>query len=102
MPCYDPPEANDNVKYGGRPSRTEALLCAILTLLEEQPFLAGTEDVFDIIDWEEAGVSRRWAENWWERHKIDDQKRREKLRAKKSGLSKLTDEEKEALGLCPF
>jgi hypothetical protein len=62
------------------------------------------------VDWREAGVTRKQAVDWWNRHKAADQARREREarekaeqerndRLKRSGLKKLTAAERRALGI---
>lgn len=81
----------------------KATLCGILTVLEV-PYDQGK--IFELVDWKEAGVKRTDAEAWWENHKKEDALRRakeatvaRKKRIKQEALSKLSDEEKEILGL---
>lgn len=101
MPCYsDPTPTPDEVAYG---RKREAVECAIWTALEKSGLL-GT--VLDAADWNEAGVSREFAEQWWERHKESDRLRRareqqeaDRRAAKQAALEKLSESERRALGL---
>lgn len=83
----------------------EAILCGILTLLEQNA-TARFNFVLNNLDYKEIGVSRQWLEKWWTIHKRHDAERRareaadaerKKLRAK--GLKKLSPKERKALGL---
>lgn len=113
MPCND---------YGGMPvvDRTdykqirflEAALCAVLTRLDGKDghVLWGSEGTFAYIDWKEAGIKRKDVENWWRKHKQEDKKRRraeriaskarkQRKKLQRSGLSKLSRAEADALGV---
>lgn len=52
----------------------------------------------DFIDYEEAGITRDELERWWKNHKALDEKHR-KEEARKKALAKLTQTERELLGL---
>lgn len=105
MPCRDPdwdiPKATK--RFGLDIHDFEAVLCGIFTSLEKY----GEKNILlNDIDWDEVGVSRGMVEAWWEGHKREDERRRKKEAAEKrkaelkaTALSKLTNEEKEALGI---
>lgn len=101
MPCmsYDTNWANDSSDRDIKRLKAEAdklarIACAAMTELEKQ----GRED-FLILKNEEVGT-------WWAAHKEADRKERERVaeqerreRVKREALDRLTDEEKELLGL---
>jgi hypothetical protein len=104
MPCRDPdwdiPEVTKS--FGMDIHDFEAVLCGMLTVLEKEERMFSLDDV----DWSEVGVSRKMVETWWEGHKREDERRRKKEAAEKrkaelraAALNKLTNEEKEALGI---
>lgn len=106
MPCRDG-GYEDEVRVS-RESVTEhrmleASMCGLLTQLEKEGCLALW---LERVDWAEAGVKRKTLEMWWKKHKKEDEarrareaaaKRKEQLKA--SAISKLTAEERAALGL---
>lgn len=86
--------------------RLTASLCAILRVAETNDINL----VLGQVDWQEAGVTREWLVGWWAEHKRADEARkirearerfertqREANRIK--ALSKLTPEERAALGI---
>jgi hypothetical protein len=84
----------------------EASMCGILTVLEKQFKDGSLSHILNTVDWQEAGVKRKTLEAWWKAHKKKDEERRAREEAarrkeelKASGLSKLTPEEKAALGI---
>lgn len=100
MPCRD--DRSDNSAYN-KLALVEAVLCGTLTVIEKKQDVSV---LFDKIDWQEAGVSRQDAETWWENHKEYDKQRKEAEQKEKnrqalvqSAASKLTDEEKKAIGI---
>lgn len=112
MPCHDPDnwQPMPQTSHGMTFRHFEAALCGILDAVERygnDTTLEGrVKMLFDRVDWDEAGISRRTVEVWWHNHKQDDaerrareaaERRKEELRA--SGLSKLTPEERAALGI---
>jgi hypothetical protein len=130
MPCYD--ERSHNSYYDEYSTerkakeRAEAMLCAVLNILETctvqksvDPSTSNTafRNVLGMIDWQEAGVSRKALESWWKEHKELDRQRRireEKARnaavgvaakkarekaAREAALAKLTEADRKALGL---
>ena len=104
MPCRDDYPAIDYAAEAKRSLKDrEAMLCAVLRVLEGNKTLG---NVIDAIDWRTAGVSKMRLLTWWESHKEADRLRllREKaeneLKAKKTAaLKKLTREEKDLLGI---
>lgn len=103
MPCmsYDTNWAHGSNDRDIKRLKEEAdklarIACAAMTELEKQ----GRED-FLILKNEEVGT-------WWAKHKEADRKERERVaelerkkRVKEEALKRLTDEEKELLGLAP-
>ena len=106
MPCRVDPDPSEPSMYVGLRQEIktlEAMLCAILTPLEDN---MGTAAFFNNVNWEEAGVSRRDTEAWWKHHRaIDAERRREEARKAQDAedraraLSKLTGRELRLLGL---
>lgn len=115
MPCYDGTDrahelAASLIAHRAQLQKVEAAFCAVLTRLE-QDNLFGT--VVSMIDWKEAGVSRKFFETWWKQHKAYDVRRREmeaeiiarnaekeaRKKQKEAVLAKLTPEERNILGL---
>lgn len=110
MPCR-----SDGYEDYARPSSPrgadremlESTLCGLFTFLEKNkvPVL---NEVLDNLDYKEMGVSRKEVEAWWREHKREDENRRrreerarKKEELKNQALSKLTNEEKKALGIKP-
>ena len=105
MPCRDPDWDIPKVtkRFGMDIHDFESVLCGIFTHLEKNWALNVT---LDDVNWSEVGVSRGMVEAWWAGHKREDERRRKREAAEKrkaelrvAALSKLTDEEKEALGI---
>lgn len=109
MPCSDG-GYSDEVRVSRDDVREhtmlESAMCGILTALENNS-VAGKLDFFlDTVDWKEAGIKRKTLETWWRKHKKQDDERRareaaalNKEQLKASAISKLTAEERAALGL---
>lgn len=100
MPCTD---GGPTYEQTQEPRRIAAALCALLTFFEAEGTIRQT---LDKMDWDEAGVSRLWVEGWWDEHKREDTIRREQEAqerdrriARQAALSKLSPDEREALGL---
>jgi hypothetical protein len=109
MPCTDSRD-NDNTdlyteigRLREENAKVSAIACAALRALDENNML-------EEIDYEEAGITRLGTVEWLEKHKLADKRRKEKeekdrrradavLSARRSGLSKLSPLEREALGL---
>jgi hypothetical protein len=120
MPCYDGgPSCTTSYESDYRrerkaKERTEAMLCAVLSVLEYETTLTA---VLDDVDYTEAGFKRAHLEAWWKEHKVLDAKRRvreakerdaakkaaeTKAKAKKAreaALAKLSEADRKALGL---
>ena len=109
MPCRDG-GAYDSPEYQRKLDKEkiaflEASLCASLTAFENMKNYM-SNDPFDWIDYEEAGIEKKKLMDWWGNHKNKDYIRRQQEAAEKvkqdlkvSALSKLTEEERKALGL---
>lgn len=105
MPCNEPSWAVEERynQYYKDLKKTEAMLCAVLTVVENSNKL----NLLWNINVKESGVSSKEIFYWWDKHKAADKKRRfleqekeEKDRKKMRALEKLTEEEKRILGLC--
>lgn len=92
----------------GELGRRESMLCAVLTVLDDGFESHGTTfylgAVLDRVDWQEAGVTRRETEEWWQDHLERDRERRHqealaRERRRQEILARLTPEERELLGL---
>ena len=89
-----------------RISFAESALCATLATTEKLLEKLGTgdfgyRDVYEAIDYKEAGITEAQLREWHANHKLlDAQHRVEEIKKlKASALAKLTAEEKKALGL---
>jgi hypothetical protein len=87
-------------------SEREAMLCAILSsiyhldgYIQKNMILKDyfSNAVREWFDETEAGVTWEQVESWWHEHKTKDQRRLDEVR--KNALSKLSSEERVALGL---
>lgn len=79
------------------------LACAALSWLEYKGYI---REFLNDASWIECGLTQSRAETWWHDHKERDRKRREaeadateRRRLQKEAYSKLTPEERKALGL---
>jgi hypothetical protein len=111
MPCRtdDYWEPTVTKRYGMDIHDFEAVLCGIFTEAENRAMRTGYDEFSELlykVDWAEAGVSRKAVEAWWKGHKREDAKRRKaeaekkrKEELKAAALSKLTPEERSALGV---
>lgn len=108
MPCYDSRDHGhttievDRRVNGCTAAQLDAILCGVLDVDRDK--LKKGVLVWDLVDWDEVGVSRATAEMWHRNHREADRKKRERqLREKtlndlkKSALSKLTPEEINAI-----
>ena len=109
MPCSDG-GYNDEVRVSRDEVREhdmlEAAMCGILTVLEASASGQSLDYLLGYVDWKEAGIKRKTLETWWKKHKKQDEERRareaaarDKEQLKASAISKLTAEERAALGL---
>lgn len=117
MPCYDDRgreesyEATRELKLTNKKlEKIEAMLCMVLTTLEEENELGHFKELFN---YKESGVSREELMLWWREHREADAKRRreeyeaaEKARKKaereaerQKVLEKLSPEERKLLGV---
>jgi PAS domain-containing protein len=109
MPCRD--DWSDRIpreetRHGMTISDFEAALCGILTAAQQGILIGRDDALLDLVDWQEAGVTRKKVNAWWRQHQKEDEQRRareaaeqRKAQLKESALSKLTAEERAALGL---
>lgn len=100
MPCTNEgyPPTEEETLYALVPN----MLCAVLSVVHENELML----LLSRIDWPEAGVTRKQFEKWWRGHQKKDAQRRLEERQEadrkalaKSARSKLTKEERKALGL---
>ena len=87
----------------------EASLCATLTACENMKNYMSNDfswSLFDWIDYEKAGIKKEELTGWWGNHKKKDLVRKQREAAEKEkqdlksvALSKLSQKEREALGL---
>jgi hypothetical protein len=112
MPCFDPGDRYSGTKtsHGMTFDHFEAALCGVLSAIERVDYDKIDETrvraLFDQVDWQVAGIKRRTVEIWWHKHKEEDAERRAREAAEKqretlrhAALSKLTLEERAALGI---
>lgn len=115
MPCRsDDFQPSPEVTYNGLTgAKLEAALCGVLTVLDSRSRVGATPNVgnligniFNEVDWIEAGVTKGEVVQWWMRHKKADDARKEQesrdrlaYAARASALAKLTPEERKLLGL---
>ena len=116
MPCYDDRNSpvyiyqNDIAPLERKVAKLEAALCSILSYYDgpwKQEFKGkGVPNLLSKLDYEEAGISREWIEQWWVSHQEEDRKRKDKelkslakQKAKINALNKLTAEERKLLGI---
>jgi hypothetical protein len=124
MPCRDwddrpsNSELNElhqqNAKTEKEKREVERALCSALAFIENARLV---EDYFDRTDWSEQAISADFVRRWWREHKAEDDARRKREAAAKAAkqakearqnarsklakeaLAKLSDDEREALGL---
>lgn len=113
MPCIvDTPE--EQLSELARENRLlTGALCAALTALHKQyhdpvtcPFqVTYLYQAYRLVDLTDSGVDEYWLKSWWSQHIMRDNQRRAQEAAatqatavKETALSKLTSEEREALG----
>jgi hypothetical protein len=105
---WDTPRREE--RHGMTIAAFEAAMCGLFTAIEKSGNDTTPEGrlkmMLEKVDWGEVGVKRKTVEIWWKKHKAEDEERRARERAarrkeelKASGLSKLTPEEKVALGI---
>lgn len=110
MPCFDPRADDERItalqETKQQSELFEAMLCGVMTSIENNVGPNMTRRIFEGIDYEEGGFSNRRLVLWWRKHKREDEQRRiieqKKIsdRATRAGaLAKLTPEEKLILGV---
>ena len=86
----------------------EAMMCGVFYLLENGFTNRGVtiylQEILDRVNWQETGTTQMWTEDWWEDHKEQDRQRRieegrKRERRRREILARLTEEEREILGL---
>lgn len=103
MPCRT--DYIDDHEFAARKeaSLTKAALCAVLHAM----FAKGIHPFEDpVIDWKEAGVTKKELRTWWINHLREDEVRKEReakekqlKEEKRAALAKLTPKERALLGL---
>jgi hypothetical protein len=107
MPCNDGGPREDTILMSQDTYKIhkniEAMLCGIAAVLESNGDMSS---VLDKVDWSEVGVSKKKFKAWWGSHKALDAARKaeeELIREHQTkidiALAKLTNEERELLGL---
>jgi len=111
MPCRDPWMDDEIAREEDRKCEMfEATLCGIFTYFEDRPPVSDPPrnivHLFEKLDFEEMGVSRREVIKWWKEHRAIDEERRKreaeetrKVQIRNQALARLSLEEREALGL---
>ena len=101
MPCTD---GGPTMVELEKLQKVEAMLCAVLNVLENEYHLPILKDVSDKIDYKEAGISKKELTRWYEDHKEQDRERRKRqVESQKQqdlfeqAKSKLTQEELQVL-----
>jgi hypothetical protein len=111
MPCRDYYDENPSLYYQNtvqelknQISFAESALCQTLQAFERT--VPGSIDIMSLIDFKAAGITREDLATWWIEHKRRDavaakaaQAKAEKAKLREAALSKLTAEEKKALGI---
>jgi len=78
MPCYDSgPSVTERIlsKQQRVPNADmlKAMLCAVMTLIEqERGESLMRREIFDCIDYVEAGITKKEFMAWWKKHKSED------------------------------
>jgi len=105
MPCRDWDDGLEMDRLRKYKAFLEAALCAFLASNERLGFTPG-DSILNYIDYDETGISEQELVDWWENHKKKDVIRKQREAAEKEkqdlksvALSKLSQKEREALGL---
>ena len=78
MPCYSSPQdsaAQDQAQAArdrAQRKKLEAVLCGVFRFVETK---LSIEDFLYTVNWNEVGVSKEWALEWWRNHKEQDARR---------------------------
>lgn len=99
MPCNDERDGwSTESKLRTENKKLSAMLCGILTALQNQELLG---QALEFYDERETGVKIADLRKWWETHKAEDAKRKERERLRK--VKKLAETEAEIKrGACPL
>ena len=100
--CISGPDV-EQVRRDLRKEQIEkGLLCAAFSFIEKNDF----NEFIENTSWEEIGVTKKEALDWWKEHKRADEQRKkqeqqkaEKEKIIKNALAKLSEEERKALNL---
>lgn len=107
MPCITEYPEEINRRLSKEVSDFEAMLCGVLSVLRDKGTTANLDlEVIYMVDEKECGVKVSKIFDWWEEHQEHDKIRKARElkettveRLRKTALSKLTQEEREALSL---
>lgn len=101
MPCYDERNSpsyiyeNEVRPLEAKIKKLEAVLCGIFTQRSQPQYNgAGIKVILDQLDYNEMGVSRKWIEDWWRKHQIED---RERIKRKQAQRQAAHDRKKNQL-----
>lgn len=73
MPCYDPPQNQEEADTEQVNNRLSAMLCGVLSAAQQ----AGTMDkLLSSVDWQAAGVTEVQLRSWWDVHQRKDAARK--------------------------
>lgn len=106
MPCrtegpYEPYDSRQRLT--SLVANLSAALCAVLTVVEANGEI---DDLFNAVDYKEAGIPEGFIREWWAKHQEEDRIRKqrekeeaERKRLRQKALEKLTPKERAALGV---
>lgn len=91
MPCSDGGGPTDYTEgYQEKIRLLSTTLCGIFTLLEKEGKL---EEILDLLDWKEMGISIAEVIDWWNKHQDEDNRRKQREKeARKQKKKQLTSE----------
>lgn len=69
MPCYDPPQNQEEADTRRVNERLSAMLCGVLTAAHQEGMLAY---LLTAVDWQAAGVTEAQLRSWWDVHQRED------------------------------
>jgi hypothetical protein len=90
MPCRDDWGAADRINDATRPLRQqinmlEAMLCGLMTVLGNAAPL-DRKLTLDRIDYKEGGFTRTELEDWFKKHRLHDEQRRQREREREANI----------------